>query len=126
MANWRPMKSAPTDGTMVIVLETPNGEHFNVLPAMYMNYGGGDPRLGENPVGLRRWWAFTGSRRTGEGGDCSLPVRVKPLASTPIAWQPMPDLPDLATCRRKNLKYWRDEERIAAAAKPSGEESKDA
>lgn len=102
--NWRPMKSAPTDGTLVIVLETPNGEHFNVLPAAYMNLGGGDPRLGERAEGCIGWWAIIPSRRTGEGGDCELPVRWKPLASHPVAWQPMAELPSKAACRRKYFK----------------------
>lgn len=39
---WRPMSSAPKDGTMVLITETPNGEVYHVLPAMYMNLGGGD------------------------------------------------------------------------------------
>jgi len=32
---WRPINTAPTDGTMVLVCETPNGEVWNVLAAAY-------------------------------------------------------------------------------------------
>lgn len=45
---WQPMTTAPRDGTVVLVTETPNGEHYNVIPAMYANMGGGDPRMGQH------------------------------------------------------------------------------
>lgn len=40
MNGWQPMTTAPRDGTVVLVTETPNGQHFNVMPAMYANQGG--------------------------------------------------------------------------------------
>lgn len=98
---WRPMTKAPKDGTMVLVIETPNGVHFNVLPAMYMNLGAGDPRMGQKAEGCIGWWAVCGSRYTGEGGDCALPVRFKPLACTPICWMPMPPCEDEKKLRRR-------------------------
>jgi hypothetical protein len=98
---WRPMTTAPRDGTMVLITETPNGEHYNVLPAMYMNLGGGDPSLGEKAEGIVDWWGIAGSRRTGEGGDCQLPVRLKALACTPICWMPLPPMEDVYKLRRR-------------------------
>ena len=98
---WRPMTSAPKDGTMILVTETPNGEHYNVMPAMYMNMHGGDPQRGEKAVGLIGWFGFGGSRYTGEGGDCPLPVRVKPYVITPICWQPLPKAESESTLRRR-------------------------
>jgi len=98
---WQPMSSAPRDGTMILVTETPNGEHWNVLPAMYMNEGGGDPRFGQKEIGIIGWWGVGPSRRTGEGGDCELPVRWKPLAITPICWMPMPVREEESKLRRR-------------------------
>jgi hypothetical protein len=99
--DWKPMTTAPRDGTMVLITETPNGEHYNVMPAMYMNLGGGDERMGQKPEGSIGWWAFCGSRWSGEGGDCALPVRVKPLACHPICWMPMPPREDEKKLRRR-------------------------
>ena len=86
---------------MVLITETPNGEHYNVLPAMYMNLGGGSPSLGEKAEGIVGWWGIAGSRRTGEGGDCQLPVRLKPLACTPICWMPLPPMEDVSKLERR-------------------------
>lgn len=88
---WRSMTTAPKDGTIILVTETPNGEHYNVYPAAWMNLGGGDPRIGEKAIGIIGWWCAGMSRHTGDGGgECDLPVRWKPLAATPICWMPLP------------------------------------
>lgn len=89
-SSWRPMGLAPMDGTVILVTETANGEDFNVLPAAYMNFGGGNPLLNQNPTGVIGWWAVCASRYSGQGGDCTLPTKWKPLRSTPVCWQPMP------------------------------------
>lgn len=86
---------------MILVTETPNGEYWNVCPAMYMNHGGGDPRMGEKPEGSVGWWGVTGSRYTGEGGDCKLPVRWKPLSITPVCWKPLPEREETPKLRRR-------------------------
>lgn len=91
------------DGTFILVTETPNGESWNVYPAAYMNYGGGHPQLGQNPIGDVGWSAVCLSRLTGEGGDCPLPVRFKPLSITPVAWQPFPE-PEPHNKLRKRLR----------------------
>lgn len=101
MAGWQPMSTAPLDGTMVLVTETPNGEHYNVIPAMYANFGGGDPRMGQKAIGCISWWGVCGSRFSGDGGDCELPVRFKALACTPICWMPMPEREDETKLRRR-------------------------
>lgn len=88
---WRSMNSAPLDGTIVLVTETANGESFQVLPAAFMNFRGGNPAFGEKPIGTIGWCAIAPSRYTGEGGDCPLPVKWKPLSSTPVCWMPMPE-----------------------------------
>lgn len=98
---WQPISTAPKDGTDILVLETPNGEHFNVMVAAYFNYGAGDPRLGENPNGSKRFWGVIPTRWSGDGGDCTLPVRWQPIACTPIAWKPLPKKPS-----RKKIEYF--------------------
>lgn len=99
--SWLPISTAPRDGTMVLVTETPNSEHWNVIPAMFMNKGGGDPRMGQEATGMIGWWGVCGSRYTGEGGDCTLPVRFKALAIMPICWMPMPDAEPEEKLRRR-------------------------
>ena len=100
-SEWLPMSKAPMDGTMILVCETPNGEHWNVMPAMYMNYGGGDPRMGQKEIGMIGWYGICGSRYTGEGGDCELPVRLKSLVITPLCWMPLPLREPLPKLRRR-------------------------
>lgn len=107
---WKSMKSAPMDGTVIIVTETPNSVHFNVMPAAYMNMGGGDPRVGQKAIGNIGWWGVGESRYTGEGGDESeLPVRWKPYAITPICWMPMPTVEKESKLRRRMSKRHRNE-----------------
>jgi hypothetical protein len=84
-SKWLPMTSAPKDGTMILVTETPNGEHWNVMPACWMahraeNINPND-RLGD-------WWGIDVARWHPSEGP--LPVRWKPLAITPVCWQPFP------------------------------------
>lgn len=62
-----------------------NEEHFNVMFAAYFNYGAGDPKLGENSNGSKRFWSLISTKWSGEDGDCTLPVKWKP-----IAWRPLP------------------------------------
>lgn len=64
-----------------------------------MNQGGHGLSIG--------WWAVAPSRYTGEGGNCELPVRWKPLASTPVCWRPMPEREDDATLRRRMAQMFR-------------------
>lgn len=126
MNGWQPGSTAPTDGTMVLVLETPNGEHYNIVPAMFMNKGGGDPRIGQQAEGMIGWWGVCGSRYTGDGGDCTLPVKFKALALSPIAWKPI----DVSERQLKALiakfepdfenSYAADKEACIAAKKEAG------
>ena len=103
--NWRPMKTAPRDGTIILVCETPNGEHWNVLPACYINMGGPVAPRGTVAHQSVGWWAVSTTKRGCasyvEGGDCPLPVNFKPLFATPVCWMPMPPLPNGASLRKK-------------------------
>lgn len=93
--DWRPISSAPKDGTVIIVTETPNGEHYNVVPAAWMAYGA----KGLDNEGEGRWWGMDVARWAGEEGP--LYVRFKPLAITPICWKPMPDAEPESKLRRR-------------------------
>jgi hypothetical protein len=98
------MKSAPKDGTLILICETPNGEHWNVMAAAYMNLHG-------NPA-LERWWGvgvtslllphlMNTLQDQDLANDRGLPVGLKPYAVTPLCWQPYPALESLKTLRRR-------------------------
>lgn len=99
------MRSAPKDGTMILVTETPNGEHWNVMPAAWMAYGEKD-----NPDNSQRgdWWGVDVSHYYPSEGP--LHVRFKPIAMTPICWQPFPDADSVATLRRRAGQIYRAKE----------------
>lgn len=95
MARWLPISKAPRDGTVILVTETPNGECWNVMPACWMALKA--ENINPN-THLGRWWGIDVAHwRPSEG---PLHVRWKPLAITPICWQPMP-LPDPVTTLRR-------------------------
>ncbi|VTU42912.1 MULTISPECIES: hypothetical protein [unclassified Variovorax] len=100
---WRPMAKAPKDGTVILVCETPNGEAWNVMPAAFMNlYGGG--RLawwGVSPTSRLPTHLMTPERMESADEHSPLAVDWRPIALTPICWQPMPELEDVSTLRRR-------------------------
>jgi len=103
-SGWLAMSKAPMDGTIILVTETANGESFQVLPAAFMNHGGGIPQFGEKKIGSIGWWAVVPSRLTGQGGNCPLPVTWRPLASTPVCWMPMPEMESIEKLQNR-LRY---------------------
>jgi hypothetical protein len=99
---WRSMRSAPRDGTIILVCETPNGEHWNVMPASYQLHLG-DTRM----EGF--WGVSTTSRlpphlhdeRDDVARERGLPVDFKALAITPLCWQPLPACESPEKLRRR-------------------------
>ena len=105
MNDWKPMKDAPKDGTMILITETPNGESYNVFPACYMKAHG-------NPT-LEGWWG---------AGRTSIPpihlmkefpneeqgvVGYRLIFCTPLCWQPMPAMEDETKLRRRAGQIYR-------------------
>jgi hypothetical protein len=89
MKGWRTMDSAPKDGSEIIVLETPNGEHFNVLLACWMALSPQHlehKNWGIDNTDRGRWWGVTPSHRSSSG---PLHTHWLPLACSPICWKPM-------------------------------------
>lgn len=96
------MRSAPRDGTMILICESPNGEHWNVVPAAYQLH------MGESL--LEGFWGVTTTSRLPchlihEHGqavlDSGLPADFKALAITPLCWQPMPACEPVEKLRRR-------------------------
>ena len=97
---WRPMTTAPKDGTVILVTETPNGEHWNVMPAAFMALKP-EPSMQEFPPDNSedgRWWGIDVSRLGREG---PLYTRWKPLAITPICWVPLHEPEPVPKLRRR-------------------------
>lgn len=86
------MESAPKDGTEVIVIETPNGEHFNVMVACFMalmpDCDERKWRERDNTVN-GRWW---GAYPTHWSGSGPLHTYWKPVACTPLLWKHLPKI----------------------------------
>jgi hypothetical protein len=80
---WRPMSTAPKDGTMVLVCESPNGEQWYVLAACYASIG---------QVGLSGWW---GVRYRASWSQFI------PIACTPVCWRPFPKPDERGRLRRR-------------------------
>lgn len=99
---WRSMRSAPRDGTIILVCETPNGEAWNVMPAAYQLHLG-DERM----EGFWGVWVTSrlpahldqeGERLARERG---LPVGFRAIAIMPLCWQPMPQCEPIERLRRR-------------------------
>lgn len=108
---WRPISSAPKDGTMILVTETPNGEHWNVVPACWMSQGAGrdegHPLVADQSDNscIADWWGITPSRRSDHG---PLYTHWLPLAITPVCWMPFPAMEDEAKLNRRMSQLYKD------------------
>jgi hypothetical protein len=101
--SWEPISSAPKDGTMILVTETPNGEHWNVVVACWMAHKAEDIIPNEH---LGDWWGIDVARwRDTEG---PLPVRWKPLAISPVCWMPFPDHEPISKLNRRMAALYRN------------------
>ena len=85
MNKWQPMSTAPKDGTIVLVCETPNGEQWNVLPAAFVKH-----------VGIEDWWGVWPRKDDITGDHYWYSV-----ALLPICWQPLPKPERLTKLRRR-------------------------
>lgn len=107
---WQPISTAPKDGTLILVTETPNGEHWNVLPACWMAQGAERERMHPlvpdptNNAHRGYWWGITPSHRSGDG---PLHTHWLPLACTPICWMPIPDMEDVSKLNRRMAQLYR-------------------
>jgi hypothetical protein len=97
---WRPMSSAPRDGTIILVCELPGGQEVGqVMPACYMR-ANGDPAMegfwGAWPTG--RVPSHLMARYPNEEGFVT---GWRSIALTPLCWQPLPTPESFATLRRR-------------------------
>lgn len=99
---WRSMRTAPRDGTIILVCETPNGEAWNVVPAAYQIH------LGE--ASMEEFWGVCVTSRVPThlplanetaARERGLPVGFKAIAITPLCWQPLPECEPIPKLRRR-------------------------
>ena len=97
---WRPMSSAPRDGTLILVCElVPCREKGQVMPACFMR-ANGDPDM----EGF--WGAWPTSRVPVHLMDTypnveGLAVGWRSIAITPLCWKPLPEPEEFSTLRRR-------------------------
>lgn len=87
---WRKMNSAPKDGTEVIILETPNGVHFNTMVACFMALMHDTEQhewRDKDNTPRAMWW---GSIPTHWSGNGPHHTHWKPIACHPLCWKPLP------------------------------------
>jgi hypothetical protein len=113
---WRSMRSAPRDGTIILVCETPNGEAWNVMPAAYQLH------LGDEQ--LEGFWGVWPTARVPAhlppecehlARERGLPVGFKAIAITPLCWQPMPECEPVEKLRRRAAQVYAAKSRARKA-----------
>jgi hypothetical protein len=100
------MKEAPKDGTVIEVMDSPNGEHVNIMYARWHTHYGGN-ELNPPPDNIMTsWWGL--SFRTGfdtwktqEPGR--LFGRASDVAISPFAWRPCPKPPKNAIKKYREI-----------------------
>lgn len=87
---------------MILVCESPNGEHYNVMPASYQLHLGDERMEGFWGVGTTsRVPPHLFDERSELARERGLPVDFKALAITPLCWQPMPECEPIVKLRRR-------------------------
>lgn len=114
MSDWRPMSSAPKDGTIILVCETGNGEVWRAWPACWMAPG--------DCADIAGWWILAPSRSSDE--TLGIPTKVRWYASTPVCWKPMPQPEPVPKLRRRYAQILSTKYGKRAKPKPSGSEVK--
>lgn len=109
---WRSMRTAPRDGSMILICETPNGEHWNVMAASYQLHLGNEHMEGF-------WGVWPSSRLplhlmrddNGLAEERGLPVDFRAIACTPVCWQPFPEMEPVEKLRRRAAQMYAARER---------------
>lgn len=119
-SGWRSMRSAPRDGTLILVCESPNGEHYNVMPASYQLH------LGE--ALMEGFWGVWPTSRVPphlhqDRGQAvlerGLPADFKAVAITPLCWQPMPACEPIEKLRRRAAQVYAAKSRARQQIAPA-------
>lgn len=98
--SWRPMSSAPKDGTIILVCEEVLGRNEGqVMPACYMR-ANGDPRM-EGFWGVWPTSLVPAHLISKFPNDEGFAVDWKAIAMTPLCWKPLPQPEDIKTLRRR-------------------------
>lgn len=101
---WNSMNSAPKDGTEIIVIETPNGEHYNVMIACFMALMREDKQdewINKDNSSEARWWGTYPTHWSSNGPHHT---HWKPIACTPTCWKHLPK----NTLSRKDLEKFNE------------------
>lgn len=115
MSKWRPMNTAPKDGTVILLCELnySSGEGY-VMPGCWMR-ANGDPSMDD-------WWAVAGTSHVPvhlmdkfENRE-GMVVGWRNIALTPECWMPLPE-PETTRSLRQRMARRHRKEAIAEAQK---------
>ena len=113
------MRSAPRDGTIILVVETPNGEVWNVMPAAYQLHLGDERMEGFWGVDVTsRVPLHLGLEAEQLARERGLPVNFRALAITPLCWKPMPKCGAIKKLRRLADQVYAEQAREREAQRP--------
>lgn len=125
---WLPMRTAPRDGTMILITDIGNGEEATVMPAAFL--------LDQtNPLAPGDFWAVwpTSYMATHLWSPESqalikerrLPVDFRNIAITPVCWKPFPMTEPMDKLRRRHSQICSQKARDLRAKYPHAGENQE-